>query len=123
MIQEWIGKEKKKKNTNEAKIKELEELHLACEKYEESEIDACIEKYKIKSIETGNDLSKAYRFNLMFETQIGPGTGLKGYLRPETAQGHFVNFRKLLDFNGGRIPFGSACIGLGFRNEIAPRSG
>ena len=59
----------------------------------------------------------------MFETQIGPTSGFKGYLRPETAQGQFVNFRHLLEFNSGRIPFGSACIGLGFRNEIAPRSG
>ena len=59
----------------------------------------------------------------MFQTQIGPSGGMPGYLRPETAQGHFVDFRFLLDFNNGRIPFGSACIGLGFRNEIAPRSG
>ena len=59
----------------------------------------------------------------MFETSIGPSGGLKGYLRPETAQGHFLNFKHLLDFNAGKIPFGSASIGLGFRNEIAPRSG
>lgn len=59
----------------------------------------------------------------MFETSIGPSGGLKGYLRPETAQGHFLNFKHLLDFNSGKIPFGSASIGLGFRNEIAPRSG
>jgi glycyl-tRNA synthetase len=59
----------------------------------------------------------------MFETQIGPTGGIQGYLRPETAQGHFVNFRKLLEFNGGKVPFASASIGLGFRNEISPRSG
>ena len=46
-----------------------------------------------------------------------------GYLRPETAQGMFVNFNKLLEFNGGRLPFAAAQIGLGFRNEIAPRNG
>ncbi len=45
-----------------------------------------------------------------------------GYLRPETAQGMFVNFAKLLEFNGGRLPFAAAQIGLGFRNEIAPRN-
>lgn len=45
------------------------------------------------------------------------------YLRPETAQGHFVNFAKLLDFNNGRLPFASAQIGKSFRNEIAPRQG
>ena len=123
LIQEWIEKEKKKKNITEAKLNELNDLYSACEKFEEAEIDACIEKYKIKSPDTGNALGKAYKFNLMFETQIGPSGGLKGYLRPETAQGHFVNFKKLLEFNCGRIPFGSASIGLGFRNEIAPRSG
>ncbi|OXB71862.1 UNVERIFIED_CONTAM: hypothetical protein H355_014203 [Colinus virginianus] len=47
----------------------------------------------------------------------------QGYLRPETAQGIFVNFRRLLEFNGGRMPFAAAQLGLGFRNEIAPRNG
>ena len=124
LIQEWITKEKnKKKKPSEEKLKELDELYQECDKFDEKQIDECIEKYKIKSLETGNDLSKSYKFNLMFETQIGPSGGLKGYLRPETAQGHFVNFKHLLEFNGGKIPFGSASIGLGFRNEIAPRSG
>lgn len=123
MIQEWIAKEKKKKNIKPEHVKELNQLNDACEKFEEAEIDEAISKYKIRSPDTGNELGKAYKFNLMFETQIGSSGGVKGYLRPETAQGHFVNFRKLLEFNGGRIPFGSALIGLGFRNEIAPRSG
>ena len=47
----------------------------------------------------------------------------RGYLRPETAQGIFVNFRRLYEFVGGRMPFAAAQIGLGFRNEIAPRNG
>ena len=123
LIQEWINKEKKKKKITEERIKELDNLYEECERYEENEINECIEKYKIKSPDTGNDLGKAYKFNLMFETSIGPSGGLKGYLRPETAQGHFLNFKHLLDFNSGKIPFGSASIGLGFRNEIAPRSG
>lgn len=45
------------------------------------------------------------------------------FLRPETAQGHFVNFSRLLEFNNGRVPFASAQIGRSFRNEIAPRQG
>lgn len=52
----------------------------------------------------------------MFKTSIGPSGSSIGYLRPETAQGMFLNFAKLLDYNGGRIPFGAAQIGLGFRN-------
>ena len=90
---------------------------------EEKELDEVIIKYKIKALDTNNDLLPAYKFNLMFDTPIGPQGAIKGYLRPETAQGHFVNFRKLLEFNGGKIPFASASIGLGFRNEISPRSG
>lgn len=77
----------------------------------------------IKATETGNELSAPEPFNLMFKTEIGPSTNLVGYLRPETAQGMFVNFNKLIEFNGGRLPFAAAQIGLGFRNEIAPRNG
>lgn len=86
------------------------------------QLNQTIKSLGIKNPDTGNDLSEAFPFNLMFQTQIGPtGTSI-GYLRPETAQGHFVNFKKLLEFNSGKIPFASACIGLGFRNEISPRS-
>jgi glycyl-tRNA synthetase len=105
-------------------LDELNKLHSDVDKMGTAEeLDQVIQHYKVKSPDTGNDLGPAFPFNLMFETQIGPTGGLKGYLRPETAQGHFVNFRKLLEFNGGKIPFASASIGLGFRNEIAPRSG
>ena len=47
----------------------------------------------------------------------------RSYLRPETAQGHFLNFSRLLEFNNGRVPFASAQIGRSFRNEISPRAG
>ena len=75
----------------------------------------------MKAPETNNDLTEATPFNLMFETQIGPSGYLKGYLRPETAQGIFVNFRRLLDYNNGKMPFAAAQIGTGFRNEIHPK--
>ncbi|CAG8433277.1 4158_t:CDS:10 [Diversispora eburnea] len=72
---------------------------------------------------TGNDLSKPVEFNLMFESNIGPTGQLKGYLRPETAQGQFLNFKRFLEFNNDKMPFASASIGRSFRNEISPRSG
>lgn len=59
----------------------------------------------------------------MFDTAIGPEGDKKGYLRPETAQGQFLNFSKLLEFNNAKMPFASASIGKSFRNEISPRSG
>lgn len=45
------------------------------------------------------------------------------YLRPETAQGIFLNFKRLLEFNQGKLPFAAAQIGNSFRNEISPRAG
>ena len=62
-----------------------------------------ISKYKFKSPITGNDLSEPVAFNLMFPTQIGPTGDFKAYLRPETAQGIFVNFKRLLEFNQVRV--------------------
>lgn len=78
---------------------------------------------KVTSPITGNELSDPVEFNLMFSTQIGPTGLVKGFLRPETAQGIFVNFKRLLEFNQGKLPFAAAQIGNSFRNEISPRSG
>jgi len=82
-----------------------------------------LKKYGVKAPDTGNDISDPEPFNLMFATNIGPTGQTPGFLRPETAQGIFVNFKRLLEYNGGRLPFGSAQIGQAFRNEISPRSG
>ncbi len=62
-------------------------------------------------------------FNLMFETAIGPGTGQRGFLRPETAQGIFVEFPRLKEYARGRLPFGVTQVGAAYRNEISPRKG
>ena len=59
----------------------------------------------------------------MFATAIGPTGLIKGFLRPETAQGIFLCFKRLYDFNNARLPFAGAQIGKAFRNEIAPKSG
>ncbi|HKZ60101.1 MAG TPA: glycine--tRNA ligase [Candidatus Thermoplasmatota archaeon] len=59
---------------------------------------------------------------LMLETSIGTQRPLVAYLRPETAQGIFWSFPALLRHNRGRVPFGVAQLGLGYRNEIAPRN-
>jgi glycyl-tRNA synthetase len=60
-------------------------------------------------------------FNLMFETTIGPGSGQTGYLRPETAQGIFVEFPRLKEYARNTLPFGVTQIGRAYRNEISPR--
>jgi glycyl-tRNA synthetase len=68
------------------------------------------------------DLTEARDFNLMFETTIGPvkESGSVAYLRPETAQGIFINFKNVLQFSRKKPPFGIAQIGKSFRNEITP---
>jgi glycyl-tRNA synthetase len=68
------------------------------------------------------DLTEPRQFNLMFSTRIGPveETGLDAYLRPETAQGIFVNFKNVAQIARRKPPFGIAQIGKAFRNEITP---
>jgi len=68
------------------------------------------------------ELTEAREFNLMFETQIGPikDAGSTVYLRPETAQGIFLNFKNVLQFSRSKPPFGIAQVGKSFRNEITP---
>jgi glycyl-tRNA synthetase len=66
---------------------------------------------------------EVFSFNLMFQTAIGPGSQRKGYLRPETAQGMFTDFQRLLRFYRDKLPFGAVQIGKSYRNEISPRQG
>jgi glycyl-tRNA synthetase len=70
----------------------------------------------------GTDLTDARAFNLMFQTYVGPvaDDAHVAYLRPETAQGHFVNFLNVLQTSRRRPPFGIAQVGKSFRNEITP---
>ena len=76
----------------------------------------------VKCPQCGGDLSEPRRFNLMFETYLGPvqDDAAKAYLRPETAQGIFINFKNVLQFSRRKPPFGIAQIGKSFRNEITP---
>jgi glycyl-tRNA synthetase len=81
----------------------------------------CGEKPSKKPGEGPNcDLTEARQFNLMFETHVGPvvDEGSVAYLRPETAQGIFINFKNVLQFARRKPPFGIAQIGKSFRNEI-----
>ena len=70
-------------------------------------------------------LTEPREFNLMFETRIGAlagGDDDRAFLRPETAQGIFVNFKNVLDTSRVSVPFGIAQVGKSFRNEITPRN-
>jgi len=83
-------------------VKKIEELGIKCEK-------------------CGGNLSRPEKFNLMLSTKIGPGKGKTSYLRPETAQGIFINFLPYLRYFREKLPFGVVQVGKGFRNEISPR--
>src|SRR5213075_262562 len=89
------------------------------------EINAAIAAKELKCPRCGStDLVEARPFNLMFKTTVGAvdtgdDSGL-AYLRPETAQGIFVNFQNVLDTMRRKLPFGVAQIGKAFRNEITP---
>src|SRR5689334_23144120 len=77
---------------------------------------------EIRCPQCGGELSEPRQFNLMFETYVGPvhDDSNKAYLRPETAQGIFINFKNVLQFSRKKPPFGIAQIGKSFRNEITP---
>ncbi|KZT02831.1 glycyl-tRNA synthetase [Laetiporus sulphureus 93-53] len=102
---------------------EYERILAQLDNYSGPELGELCRKYKITNPETDNEVSEPQLFNLMFASSIGPTGQHPGYLRPETAQGHFLNFSRLLEFNNGRVPFASAQIGRSFRNEISPRAG
>ncbi len=72
----------------------------------------------------GGDLTEPRQFNLMFESRVGAvedGSG-RVWLRPETAQGIFLNYKNILDTGRVKIPFGVAQVGKAFRNEVTPRN-
>ena len=68
----------------------------------------------------GKKFTEIKQFNLMFKTQLGPVEGNDVYLRPETAQAMFVDFKNILDTTRKAVPFGIAQVGKAFRNEITP---
>lgn len=90
----------------------------------------CKRRFRIESNEAkqcfycnSKELTEARPFNLMFKTPLGTISDEKhyGYLRPETAQGIFINFKNISDAYPKPLPFGIAQIGKAFRNEITPR--
>ncbi|TNN11319.1 Glycine--tRNA ligase, partial [Schistosoma japonicum] len=123
LVKAALEAKKNNKKTSEDEKQEIDKMLLQLDNYGADELHQIICRFNIKSPLTLNDLTEPQEFNLMFSTMIGPTGQCKGYLRPETAQGIFVNFQRLLNFNQGSLPFGAAQIGSAFRNEISPRSG
>ncbi|QLD89700.1 glycine--tRNA ligase [Natronomonas salina] len=93
------------------------------EAYDPEEVGELIATHHIECPSCGASLAgeEVDEFNLMFGTNIGPGSSSPGYLRPETAQGIFVEFPRLKEYARNQLPFGVAQVGTAYRNEISPR--
>src|SRR5471032_1266279 len=88
------------------------------------ESSVCGQKPSKSPVTCGGELSEPRTFNLMFKTYVGPVQDESAitYLRPETAQAMFVQFKNVLEVSRKKLPFGIAQIGKAFRNEINPRN-
>ncbi len=117
LIEEFIQRLRKKKKTERA---DAIEARLEQAREPEDFYNIIVEE-EIPDPDTGTcDWTEVRNFNLMFKTFVGPleDESSAVYLRPETAQGIFVNFKNVLDSSRQKIPFGIAQIGKSFRNEI-----
>jgi glycyl-tRNA synthetase len=94
-----------------------------------SDCKSCKKRFKVEDLknkekcpECGGELTESRQFNLMFKTHQGPVEDASNaiYMRPETAQGMFVNFLNIMDSRHPKLPFGMAQVGKSFRNEITP---
>ncbi|TWU78655.1 hypothetical protein ED733_005559 [Metarhizium rileyi] len=106
-----------------ARVKQYQEILAKIDNYDGPELGQLIRELDIRNPNGNGRVEEPTAFNLMFRSTIGPSSASPVYFRPETAQGQFLNFRKLLDYCQGSMPFASACIGKSYRNEISPRSG
>jgi glycyl-tRNA synthetase len=103
--------------------------HLAAGMYanpatlDEVQLGALLKENGVKCQACKGELTAPKRFNLMFKTSIGAGKAKVGYLRPETAQGMFVNFEQVYRYGREKLPVGAVQVGTSFRNEISPRQG
>lgn len=98
-----------------------EELGIRAEGKSLEELNQIIVEKNLKCPKCKAELSKPKFFNLMFKSLVGPEQKEDAYLRPETAQGIFVSFKRIVSAISPKLPFGIAQIGKSFRNEISPR--
>jgi glycyl-tRNA synthetase len=101
----------------------VSDIEVNADNLTKEELEDVLIKNNIKCPDCKGELSPPRPVNLMFETNIGLGNPRHAYMRPETAQGMFINFHNLYRYFREKLPFGAAQIGRGFRNEISPRQG
>jgi glycyl-tRNA synthetase len=123
LLEDVMEEKCKAQGVSDAKVKEYTIVKNQADAYSKEELSEIFEKYDVRAPESGNKLTEPEPFNLMFPTPIGPSGNIQGYLRPETAQGIFLNYKYCLEQNNNKLPFGVVQVGKSFRNEIAPRAG
>mmetsp|Transcript_38944 Transcript_38944/g.102916 ORF Transcript_38944/g.102916 Transcript_38944/m.102916 type:complete len:624 (-) Transcript_38944:65-1936(-) len=123
LLEDFMEAKMKEKDVTPEKLKEYTVVKNKADGFTKEELSEIFKKYGVKSPDSGNALTEPEPFNLMFPTPIGPSGMIQGYLRPETAQGIFLNYKFCLEQGGNKLPFGIAQVGKSFRNEIAPRQG
>jgi len=114
-------------------VDEFTDLTVDCKKCKQSykvediiddiSIEEAIKENKIRCPTCKAELKDAYPVNLMFSTKIGIGSSRDAFLRPETAQGIFIDFHLLYRYAREKLPFGVIQVGKGYRNEVSPRQG
>lgn len=97
-------------------------LEISAEGKSFDEIFSIIQENNLTCPKCKGELGKPREFNMMFKTNVGPVSGNTGYLRPETAQNIFINFRRIAHSMRAKLPFGIAQVGKAYRNEISPRN-
>ena len=120
-----IKQAKKLRNSLGNKQAKLDESQLDRDAVEITELDEAQRAITLgPDANTVGTLTEPREFKLMFETKVGPlaDQSAVAYLRPETAQGIFANYKNIVDTGRVKIPFGIAQIGKAFRNEITPRN-
>lgn len=117
-------KNPKCKNTVRADHLIEEALEKSVEGFTNEELNKMVAELNIKCPLCKGELEPIQSFNLMLSTTVGAGSNTrKAYLRPETAQTIFMNYRNVMNSMRVKLPFGIAQIGKSFRNEISPRQG
>lgn len=117
------GPDRESQELSEATVSEYNDILAKIDNYNGDELGELIKRLDIRNPLGNGEVLPPVPFNLMFKSTVGPSSAAPVYLRPETAQGQFLNFKKLLDYNQGLMPFASASVGKSYRNEISPRSG
>ena len=98
-------------------------MHSNPASLDEEQLGRLLKENNVRCENCKGELTSPKRFNLMFKTSVGAGKGKTAYLRPETAQGMFVNFAQVYRYGREKLPVGVVQIGRAFRNEISPRQG